>query len=301
MQKNINVFSPKIDVVFKSLFSKKGNEDLLEDLLTSVLNRNVKCKEVLKEARIGQKRPDEKYGSLDIKVILDNLEEIDIEMQISDKHDTINRAIYYMSLLTSEDLKLSKSYNDMKPKIVIFFLDFNLFNYNNSLNESYICLKDHKNVELTKLQKYYFIEMPKISSMKHTTNERLKTWIAFLNQDKEMLKMSKNDKVIEKAQKELEYLTGDAEIKRLAELKQKAIRDEIATRRLGEEEGLKKGIKQGVKQGVKQGEAMSKLRIAKAFIYNGVDINLVSKCTGLTKKEIKDLSTESSKNNTKQN
>ena len=101
--------------------------------------------------------------------------------------------------------------------------------------------------------------------------------------------MSKNDKIIEKAQKELEYLTGDAEIKRLAELKQKAIRDEIATRRLGEEEGLKKGIKQGVKQGVKQGEAMSKLRIAKAFIYNGVDINLVSKCTGLTKKEIENL------------
>ena len=55
-----NEISLKLDVVFKQFFSKKGNEELLEDFLSSILGRKVKCKAIIKEARIGQKRPDEK-------------------------------------------------------------------------------------------------------------------------------------------------------------------------------------------------------------------------------------------------
>ena len=64
--------SPKMDVVFKAFFSKKGNENLLEDFLSSILGEKVKCREIINEARIGAKRPDEKYGSLDIKAVLEN-------------------------------------------------------------------------------------------------------------------------------------------------------------------------------------------------------------------------------------
>lgn len=71
MEEEINL-SPKMDVVFKAFFSKKGNENLLEDFLSSILDEKVKCKEIINEARVGAKRPDEKYGSLDIKAVLEN-------------------------------------------------------------------------------------------------------------------------------------------------------------------------------------------------------------------------------------
>ena len=71
MQEEFNM-SPKMDVVFKAFFSKKGNENLLEDFLSSILGEKVKCKEIIDEARIGAKRPGEKYGTLDIKAILEN-------------------------------------------------------------------------------------------------------------------------------------------------------------------------------------------------------------------------------------
>lgn len=71
MQEEFNM-SPKMDVVFKAFFAKKGNECLLEDLLTSILGEQVKCKEIINEARVGAKRPDEKYGTLDIKAVLEN-------------------------------------------------------------------------------------------------------------------------------------------------------------------------------------------------------------------------------------
>lgn len=285
MQNNNQLLSPKLDVVFKSIFSKKGNEDLLEDLLGSILNKKIKCKQIVKEARIGEKRPDEKYGTLDIKVILESSEEIDIEMQIIDRKNTINRALYYMSLLTTEDLTSSQDYSEMKQKIVIFLLDFNLFNYKQALNESYLCIEKHRNYELSSLQKYYFIELPKISTMTEQDNQRLKTWMAFLNQDKEMLKMVKDDKIMKKAQDELEYLTGDEEIKRLAELRQKAIRDEIASKRIGLEEGLKKGIQEGRLKGRQEGISY----VAKAFLKKGIDIKLIMECTGLSKDQLESL------------
>ena len=114
-----NEISLKLDVVFKQFFTKKGNEELLEDFLSSILGRKVKCKSIIKEARIGQKRPDEKYGSLDIRAILDDEVEVDVEMQVTDNKDTINRAIYYMSTLTTEGLKPTEQYDMMKQKIVI--------------------------------------------------------------------------------------------------------------------------------------------------------------------------------------
>ena len=65
-----DVINPKIDIVFKNIFGKKGNEDLLEDLLSSILSKEVKCKEVTREARVGGLKDDEKYGSLDVKAII---------------------------------------------------------------------------------------------------------------------------------------------------------------------------------------------------------------------------------------
>ena len=286
MQEISKTLSPKLDVVFKSIFSKKGNEDLLEDFLSSILGKKVKCKEVVKEARIGQERPDEKYGALDIKIMLETAEEIDVEMQVIDRGDIINRSIFYMSLLTSQGLSISQEYSEMRPKIVIFLLDFNLFKYDDILNQSYLCLKNHKEYEISNLQKYYFIELTKIEELGAKSLMRLKKWIAFLNQDKELLEMEKNDKIIKKAQAELEYLTGDDEVKRLAELRQKAIRDELASKRLGKEEGIKEGMEKGMKAGIKEGMKQA----AKNMLLENMDLITIEKVTGLSENEIKELS-----------
>ena len=52
------------------------------------------------------------------------------------------------------------------------------------------------------------------------------------------------NKNIKKANEELEYLTGDEETRRLAELREKAIRDEQAA------------LKQATREGREQGEAI---------------------------------------------
>ena len=92
--------------------------------------------------------------------------------------------------------------------------------------------------------------------------------------------MVKEDKVMKKAEEEYGYLTGDAELKRLAWLRIKAIKDEAASRELGIEEGMKKGLKQG------------KIEFADKLIAEGIATHKIVELTGLTKEEIEKLEKE---------
>ena len=68
--------------MFKTLFGKKVNEILIEDMLSGFLNQKIKCKNVLREARVGQLRADGKYGSLDVLVELEDGTEVDVDIQM---------------------------------------------------------------------------------------------------------------------------------------------------------------------------------------------------------------------------
>ncbi len=57
----------------------------------------------------------------------------------------------------------------------------------------------------------------------------------------------------------------------------------------GEAIGLKKGLKEGRKEGLQKGAEKKAFAIAKTMLSEGFDIQLISKMTGLTEKEIKSL------------
>ena len=89
--------------------------------------------------------------------------------------------------------------------------------------------------------------------------------------------MEKNDRIIKKAQEELEYLTGDAEVRRLAELRQKAIRDELDVKIIARNQGLKEGLEKGI------------YNVAKNMLRENIDIDTISKVTGLSISNIEKL------------
>ena len=89
------------------------------------------------------------------------------------------------------------------------------------------------------------------------------------------------NKYVKKAEKELEYLSGDEETRRLAELREKAIRDELAAIAQARDEGKSEGISLGIIQ--------DKIEIAKKMFEKQIDIALIMEITGLTKEEIEKL------------
>ena len=63
-----------------------------------------------------------------------------------------------------------------------------------------------------------------------------------------------NDKELDEAYKKLENISGDEKLRRLSELRLKAILDEKATLECGREAGLKEGLKEGKKDGYDSGK-----------------------------------------------
>lgn len=91
----------------------------------------------------------------------------------------------------------------------------------------------------------------------------------------------KKNKTLEKARLQMNYLTGDAEVKRLAELREKWEMDYQSGMNYAKEEGLKQGIEQGVKQEQKE--------IVRKMLAQNLSIDMITKITGLTKKEIQEI------------
>ncbi len=94
-----------------------------------------------------------------------------------------------------------------------------------------------------------------------------------------------NNKNIKKAEEELEYLTGDEETRRLAYLREKAIRDEIDAMSKARREGKAEGIAEGIEKGRIEEQKI----LAKKMLEENININTIIKITGLTKEEIEKL------------
>ena len=118
-------------------------------------------------------------------------------------------------------------------------------------------------------------------------SQKLEQWLAFIDYEKgEWIEMAtKNNVKIKKAKEEMEYLTGEEATRRIAELREKYIRDEAAIKSLAMERGIEKGIEQGIEQGKKEGAK----EIAKKMKQEGIDIDIITRITRVKKEELEKL------------
>ena len=98
---------------------------------------------------------------------------------------------------------------------------------------------------------------------------------------------------IKKAKEQLDKISQDENERRLAELREKAVRDEMAIRDSGIKEGYKKGLEDGEKKGFiegkKNGALEEKISIAKNMLKANIDKKTISELTGLNIKEIENM------------
>lgn len=103
---------------------------------------------------------------------------------------------------------------------------------------------------------------------------------------------SKENKNVKKAMENYEVLTGDAEFKRLAEIRLMSKLEEksalLTAREEGETEGIKKGRKEGEEEGIRKGIK----KVAKNLLKEKTPIEKIAKITGLSEEELKKLAKE---------
>lgn len=179
----------------------------------------------------------------------------------------------------SSNMKMGERYEDIKQVIMVNILDYELFPYEDYVSSTVTVLEKHRECEVISLIKYCFIELPKFRKQHPNMNNKLNQWLAFLDDtDRGLIKMAEEkNKVLQKARIEMNYLTGDEEVRRLAELREKWEMDRISEISYAKEEGKA------------EGRRSEKEKIAKEMLKQGLTIEIIVSITKLTKEEIEKL------------
>ena len=280
-------YNLKNDIIFKAFFARPGNEIFLIDFLEALLKIKIEKIKIKEEVNLEQLSVEEKGGRLDLQATLNDGIIVNIELQMNNNFNIEERTTLYSSKVNSRDAKRGSDYSDINKVIMINILGYNLLDVEEYISETVIVLDKHRDYEVLKGIKWYFIELPKFRKKNPDMYDKIDQWICFIDDsNKEAVKMAESKNVVlKKARKELDYLTGDAAVRRMAELREKWEMDEIAVKKHAE----RIGKEEGRREGKIEGKIEEKRAVAKKLLEIGVEISKIIEATGLNKEEIENL------------
>ena len=283
--KNIKTLSPKLDVVFQALFGEVGNESITKGFLETILERKIDSIDLSRNPILRREFKEEKLGVLDIIAKLDKDEICNIELQIVDKKNIIERILYYWSRLYSRQIKSGEDYKILQKAIVILITDFKIENLEElDYHSRWKIMEDKqgKKIILTQKLEIDIIELPKIIG-KEKEQDNLLDWLYFLENPKSerVTEKMKENENLKEAVKKLDNLSEDERMQRIADLRQKAIMDEKAI--------YEKGLEVGIEKGIMEGSRKEKIEIAKKMLELKIDKETIAEATGLTEQEIEKI------------
>ena len=303
--KKIELLDPKNDYVFKKIFGEKGNEDILKSFINAILRGNPVIKDLeLLNTEYPKEGIENKGCHFDILAKTDNGITINIEMQYRKNKNLKDRIIYYSDRINVNEYKVGQQYGDRKI-ISIWVFANNFTDRKESISEIFPCFKENKEDKwevFTENKRIILFELQKYKVDNENFRDILSGWVNFLQTpeilDNDIIKP--NNEELEKAIEKLEYMSKKDEERYIIDSFTDKERDyyndlnyeKQEARKEGLEKGLKEGEKKGKIEGLKEGEKKSKIEIAKNMLKDNVDINIISKYSGLSIDEIKDLKKE---------
>ena len=244
-EESIKLLKPKIDVVFQSLFSKK-NEKITKAFAEAMLDEKVKKITINDDKELFREKPEDKLGILDLELDINDREKVDIEIQLVDKSNIQERLLFYFSKLYYNEVKKGDDYKKAKRVVMVAILDYD-FNLTKEIKrmETKWKLREEnaKDLVLTDKIEIDIIELSKVRAEYEKNKQNKKAqWALFINDPntKEVKEIMKENEDIEEAVVTVHKMTEDEKMRRLADLREKAILDEKAIRRKGYEDGMEK-------------------------------------------------------------
>ena len=256
------LLNPKIDFVFKKIFGSEEHPEILISFLNAVLKPKKPIVSVeIKNSDLEKEYIEDKFSRLDVKALTSNKEIINIEIQLKNEYNMIQRSLYYWSKLYEEQLSEGDRYDKLSRTVCINILDFKYLK-NDRFHNGYRLKEIETNEELTDLQEIHFIEIPKLKRFESTEEivDLLEGWVEFLRdpESEVIRKLEMSNKEIREAKDELYRLSRNSKERELYYLREKSLRDEISALANAKEKGLKEGLKQGLFDG--------KLESARSFL-----------------------------------
>ena len=291
------LLNPKIDFVFKKIFGSEENPKILIGFLNAVLKPIIPIVEVeIKNTDIEKVHVEDKFSRLDVKAKTSNQEIINIEIQLKNEYNMIQRSLYYWSKLYEEQLGDGDRYDKLCRTVCINILDFKYLK-NDRFHNGYRLKEIETNEELTDIEEIHFIEIPKLKKLNSEEEvvDMLEAWVEFLRdpESEVVRKLEMSNSEIREAKDKLYKLSMDEKERELYFLREKSIKDEISALANAEEKGIQIGIEQGIKKGMQQGiqEGIQREKIETVLRLKSLGLNIeqIAKGTCITETEVENI------------
>ena len=293
--------NPKNDIAFKRIFGTEKNKDILMEMLNVVLREQLESP--IKEAKFLStiQLPESNFKKQSIVDVFCKDEkgiQYIVEMQVENTGAFSERAQHYACKAYSSQARKGGKYKGMDRVIFLAFTDFNIFPKKKEYKSEHVIL-DKKTLE-NDLKSLAFIFIDLVSFKKENMNKRIEElnleekFYYFLcyapETDPEDLKrLTNGNDIIKRAYEELNRVYWTEQETLQYEDMEKALEDNKAAFLFSAEEAEKKGKMEGKEEGLKEGEKKGKMEIAKNLLAEGLDIKLVEKATGISKKQLEEL------------
>ena len=298
----LKILQPKNDVVFQALFTR-GKERITKALLEDILKIKIHKLDLDKSKDLLNDNKKDKNGRLDLRAILNDNIECDIEIQLSTHDKVLERFLYYWSKVYTSNIKIGEQYSKLRQTISIIIVDDEIKQFKEiqkACTKWQIREEEYRDKILTSYFQMNIIELPRaIKEYEKDKENAVLQWMKFLDnpEDMEVRRIMEENQDIKEAKEELDKISQDDRLRRMA-LKAKLERMDhkqelYEAKRDGRAEGEKIGRQQGEtigeargrKEGIKQNQEETALKM----LQKQMDIPTIKEITGLTEEEIKKL------------
>ncbi|WP_152655283.1 Rpn family recombination-promoting nuclease/putative transposase [Oceanobacillus sp. CFH 90083] len=162
---DVQLMDLKVDFAFKQLFGNEKNKDITIVFLNAILAKSGRSPIQLlffQNIEIGGEYEEDKKSRLDLLIETENKEIVNIEIQINNEYNMVNRALYYWSRIFSEQLKEGQNYKALYPVISINIMHFDLLKETDAFHNIFRLYEMEQKYPLTDRIEFHFVEIPKL-------------------------------------------------------------------------------------------------------------------------------------------
>ena len=258
------LMKPKIDYAFKEIMM---DEKARIGFLSAVLNLNpadIRKTELLNTS-LRKLHEDEKQGIVDVRILMNNNTEIDIEIQLSILNVWADRALFYPAKMYTDQIRPGQDYTVFKKCVSISILDFVLFREDPEFYSCFHIREDSRQTLYTDKMEFHVLELPKLPPELIDGSSDILLWAKFINSERkeEFDMLATKNPYIGSAYEHLQVISQDREKRREYEAREKAIRDY--------NQGILEAEQRGREEGRAEGEAEAKIHGIRILITDNIE------------------------------
>lgn len=236
------LMKPKVDFAFKQIMTdEKARIGFLAAIL-KIKPEDIKETQLL-NTDLKKVHEDDKQGILDVRILMNDDTEADIEIQLSELKVWADRALFYLSKIYADQISTGQNYNVFKKCVSISILNFNLFRGETEFYSCFHIREDTRNFVYTDKMEFHVLELPKLPRELKEDCSNIELWARFINAERkeEFDMLAQKDPYIASAYEQLQVISQDKEKRLEYEARQKAIWDYNQMMYEAEQRGIKQG------------------------------------------------------------